>query len=103
MRKVDLGKLFLGSLAFAGLLAFYGAPSARADDDCQKRVNRADHELHEAAEHHGWDSPEANRARERLNSARSWCWDHSHRWWDADAHEWRTEHWDEHDHDHPPH
>ena len=39
------------------------------------------------------------KARERLSSARAWCWDHGHRWWDEDAKAWRTERWDDHDHD----
>jgi hypothetical protein len=96
------GKVFLGGLTLAGVLGLAGAaPSLRADD-CQERTVRADHELHEAAAKHGWDSPEAAKARERLNAARSWCWEHGHRWWDEDAKAWRSEHWDEHDHDHPP-
>jgi hypothetical protein len=101
-KKSLLGKICLEGITLAGALALCAAPALRADD-CQNRINKADHELHEAAAKHGWDSPEAARAREHLNSERSWCWDHGHRWWDADAHAWRTEHWDEHDHDHPPH
>ncbi len=75
----------------------------RADDDCQKRVNKADKNLHEAAAKHGWDSPEAAKYREELNQAHSYCWEHDHRWWSADDRRWHTEHdWDTYDHDHPP-
>jgi hypothetical protein len=102
MKKPNFGKLWLETIIFAGVLALAAAaPALRADDDCQKRTAHADHELHEAAEHHGWDSPEAARARERLQAARSWCWEHGHRWWDEDARKWHTDRdWDEHDHDH---
>ena len=80
-------------------LIFLTATPLRADDDCQKRVARADHKLHEAAEHHGWNSPQAQRYREELAEARSYCWDHSHRWWSEDDHRWHSERdWDDHDH-----
>jgi len=103
MKTIHFARLGLGTLACAGMLLFCAAPRVRADDDCQKRIAHADHQLHEAAEHHGWDSPEAQRARAHLQEARQWCWDHGHRWWDEDAHAWRSERWDDHDHDHPPH
>jgi hypothetical protein len=97
------GKFCLGGITLSAALALYvAAPAVRADS-CQDRVIKADHNLHDEAAKHGWDSPQANKARAELNSARSWCWDHEHKWWDEDAHAWRTEHWDEHDHDHPPH
>lgn len=85
-------------------MLFAGVAPVRADEDCQKRIIRADHKLHEAAEHHGWDSPEAAKYRFELAEARAWCWEHAHRWWDEDGHRWRTEHdWDEHDHEHEHH
>jgi len=87
--------------ALTGSLLLAGATTVRADDDCQKRVEKADHKLHEAAEHHGWDSPQAAKYREELNEARSYCWEHSHRWWSEDDHRWHTDRdWDEHDHNH---
>jgi hypothetical protein len=93
-------RFVLAPALFAGALLFAGATAVRADD-CQKRTIRADHKLHEAAEHHGWDSPEAVHWRQELAAARAYCWEHSHRWWDEDGHRWRTEHdWDDHDHDH---
>ena len=90
----------LAAAALAGLLLFTGAPNVRADD-CQKRIAKADHKLHEAIEHHGPHSSQAEHWRHELAEARSYCWEHSHRWWDEDGHRWRTEHdWDDHDHDH---
>ncbi|HSC46054.1 MAG TPA: hypothetical protein VLC94_09495 [Candidatus Acidoferrum sp.] len=93
-------KLLLGTGLLAGGMAlFVGAPSAKADD-CQERIVKADHRVHEAVEHHGWKSREAERAREELRSARSYCWEHSHKWWDVEGNRWRTERdWDDHDHD----
>jgi hypothetical protein len=93
---------FFRTIAASALTAslLLAAAPLRADD-CQKRIINADHKLHEAAEHHGWDSPEAAKYRAELNAARSYCWDHNHRWWSEDDHKWHTEHdWDEHDHDH---
>ncbi len=89
------------SVLFAGALCFLGSSTLRADDDCQKRTEHADHELHKAAEKHGWNSPEAEKWRSELAEARNYCWAHDHRWWDEDGHRWRTDHdWDDHDHDH---
>lgn len=97
------GKLALELLTAAGVLALAAGPVVRADDDdCQKRVVRIDHELHRAAERHGWDSPEVQAKRAELATAREWCWNHGHRWWDEHEKRWHTDHdWDEHDHDHP--
>jgi hypothetical protein len=91
---------FLAPLALGGAFMLATAGTVRADDDCQKRTIKADHKLHEAIEKHGPDSPDARHWREELATARSYCWEHGHRWWDEDAHQWRTEHWDDHDHDH---
>jgi hypothetical protein len=91
---------FLAPLALGGAFMLAAAVTVRADDECQKRIIKADHKLHEAIEHHGPDSPDARHWREELATARSYCWEHGHRWWDEDAHQWRTEHWDDHDHDH---
>ena len=94
-------KLTLAGAALAGFLLFTGAPRLRADDDCQRRISRADHRLHEAIEHHGRESKQADHARHELHQAREYCWSHSHRWWDEDGHRWRSEHdYDDHDHDH---
>jgi len=83
-----------------GFLLFSGAPGAKADG-CQERLVRADHKLHEAIEHHGPESRQAEHWRHELHEAREYCWEHSHRWWDEDGRRWRTDHdWDDHDHDH---
>jgi len=99
LRKHAISRAIITGLFFAAAL-FFAAPKASAED-CQKRIIRADHNLHEAIEHHGSESREAEHARHELAEARSYCWDHDHRWWDVDAGRWHTEHdWDDHDHDH---
>jgi hypothetical protein len=96
------GKMAVVLVLLAGLVVFT-APRVRADDDCQRNTARIDHNLHEAIAHHGPDSHEANKYRQELAAQRAHCWDKQHRWWDEDAHAWRTErNWDDHDHDHPP-
>ena len=94
------------SLLTAAVLAaafFLLAPShLRAEDidRCQRRVQHAEHELHEAIEHHGRHSRQANHERGELNAARERCWRERHRWWDEHEHRWHTERdWDERDHD----
>jgi hypothetical protein len=95
-----LKQLLLPTFALAGCLLFTGAPQVRADDDCQRRVAKADHKLHEAIEHHGYDSRQADHWRAELHEARERCWASNHRWWDEHEHRWRTDHdWDDHDHD----
>jgi hypothetical protein len=100
--KRFFGRLVLATAAMVGLLAFAGAPRASAEtyDSCQRRIAKADHRLHEAIEHHGWESRQADRARHELREARERCWRERHRWWDEDGHRWRTDRdWDDHDHD----
>jgi hypothetical protein len=99
---VEYGKLTLTLAALLGFLLFTGAPRVSADEsECQHRTERADHHLHEAIEHHGYDSKQAEHARHELSEAREYCWNQHHKWWDADAHSWREEHnWDD-DHGHP--
>jgi dienelactone hydrolase len=100
--KKFFGKAMLAGVALAGLLAFGAVPRAYAEDydACQRRVAKADHKLHEAVEHHGWDSKQADRARNELRQARERCWKERQRWWDEDGHRWHTDRdWDDHDHD----
>ena len=95
-----LGRLTLATVALAGVLALAGAPRAMADDNCQRRIAKADHELHEAAEHHGWNSQQAEHWRHELHQARERCWNRYHRWWDEHGHRWHNDRdWDDHDHD----
>ena len=97
-------RMSLAATTLGAALLFAGAALSGADDDCQKRIIHIDHKLHEAAEHHGWDSPQAAKYRYELAEARAWCWEHAHRWWDQDGHRWRSEHdWDDHDHEHHDH
>ncbi|HEX9110196.1 MAG TPA: hypothetical protein VF845_01865 [Terriglobales bacterium] len=95
------GKTALAAAALAGFLMFAGVPSLRADnDDCQRRVARADHRLHEAISHYGYRSRQAERRRHELREARERCWNRSHRWWNEHERRWHTDRdWDDHDHD----
>jgi hypothetical protein len=95
-------KATLAAAALTGFLALTGAPRLRADEaECQRHVAKADHRLHEAAEHHGWDSPQAIHARHDLQEAREHCWNTYHKWWDEDGRRWHPDRdWDDHDHDH---
>ncbi len=96
-----IARFVLAPMALAGAILFLASPVVRADDDCRKRTAKADHKLHEAIEHHGWQSSQAEHWRHELSEARAYCWNHNHRWWDEDGHRWRTDHdWDDHDHDH---
>ena len=107
MSKHSGGKKFLtrsalAAGAFVGLLTLAGAPRALAYDDnsCQRRIIKADHKLHEAIEHHGAYSKQAEHARRDLREARERCWNERHRWWDEDGHRWHGDRdWDDHDHD----
>lgn len=99
--KKSFGRTLLVATTFFGMLAF-AAPRASAEDydSCQRRIAKADHKLHEAVEHHGWDSRQADHARHELHEARERCWNQRHRWWDEDGHRWHSDRdWDEHDHD----
>ena len=98
--NVFFGKWALAAVALAGFLAITAVPRAQADDDCQRRIARADHRLHEAVEHYGYQSAQADDARHELHEERERCWRANNRWWDEDGHRWRTQRdWDDHDHD----
>ena len=92
----------LAGAALAGALALIGTPAVRADQrDCQRRIARADRQVHQAAERYGWQSRQADNARYRLRREREYCWSHVHRWWDEDGRRWRTDRdWNDRDHDH---
>jgi hypothetical protein len=92
------GRAVLATLIVGGFLLLAGNQAFA--DDCQHRIAKADHKLHEAAARHGWNSPQAERARHELREARERCWNRNHRWWDEEGHRWHTERdWDDHDHD----
>ena len=90
----------------AGLVAPLSVPRALAqsqeevNERCQRRIEHAEHELHEAIERHGRHSRQANHERRELHEARERCWREQHRWWDEHERRWHEERdWDEHDHD----
>jgi hypothetical protein len=94
-----IGKAVLVSGALLGFLAGPGARVLQANDDCQTNIVKYDHKLHEAIEHHGANSKQADHARHELNNARERCWQANHRWWDEDDHRWHNDRdWDDHDH-----
>jgi hypothetical protein len=99
---VEVAKLILTGAALTAVLVFTGAPRLKADEsECQHRLAKADHRLHEAVKHHGWESRQADHARHELREAREYCWNSYHRWWDEDDHRWRSDRdWDD-DHGHP--
>jgi hypothetical protein len=101
MGIVEYGKLFVVLGALVALLLFTGAPRVTASEsECQHRTDKADHNLHEAIKHHGYDSKQAEHARHELSEARQYCWAQDHKWWDVEGHSWRVEHnWDD-DHGH---
>jgi hypothetical protein len=101
MRQHSYSRFFsitFAGAALAGIFAFGGVQQARAEG-CQERVARADHNLHEAIEHRGYDSRQAEHARHQLREARESCWNSDHRWWDPDGNRWHTDRdWDDNDH-----
>jgi len=93
----------LSGAVLAAAFLFTAVPRIHADDRyerCQRRIEHAEHELHEAIEKHGRHSHQARHERRELHEAREHCWNEFHQWWDEHEHRWRTERdWDEHDHD----
>ncbi len=95
-RMVVSATLILG---FATVAAVPRA-HAESEEECQRRIARADQLLHIAINKNGPRSEDAERRRHQLREARERCWREFHRWWDEDEHRWHQERdWDEHDHD----
>jgi hypothetical protein len=70
------------------------------DERCQRRIEHADHELHEAIERHGRYSKQADHERRELHEVREQCWREHHRWWDEHERRWHDQRdWDDRDHD----
>ena len=94
-----ISRLLTGA-TMAGVLLFAGMPRAAADnDDCQRRTAQANHKLHEAIEHHGYNSRQAEHWRNKLREVRERCWRERAQWWDEDGHRWHHDRdWDDHDH-----
>ena len=60
-----------------GLAVLSGPPAAKANswDDCNRRIDYAKWQLHEAIEDYGYDSSQANHWRHELNEAYEYCRD----------------------------
>ena len=107
-KRYGAARLWMLSLGIgAALVAPVAVPRAFAqsqeeiNEHCQRRIQHAEHDLHEAIEHHGRDSRQAEHERHELREAREQCWRQYHRWWDEHEHRWHDQHdWDDHDHDH---
>jgi hypothetical protein len=96
-RKSPLPLAVISAVLFSAAV-----PALRAEDAdrCQRRIQHAEHELHEAIEKHGRTSKQANHERRELHAARERCWRERQRWWDEHEHRWHRERdWNEHDHD----
>src|SRR5437660_5329069 len=64
-------RALLVSAVVLGMLAFAGTPRASAEDydRCQRRIAKADHKLHEAAEQHDWTSRKGANALRQFQAA----------------------------------
>lgn len=78
-------KLLTVATLTAGFL-FADAPRAAGYDGCSKRTEQAEHKLHEAIEHHGYRSPQADHWRNELHEVRERCWRERGQWWDEHEH-----------------
>jgi hypothetical protein len=69
------GKAALAAAALGALLFVAGAPAASAADrdDCQRRIDKAEYKLHEAIEHHGYYSRQADHWRHERHEAYERC------------------------------
>jgi hypothetical protein len=85
--RAMFGKAALATAALGGLLLFAGAPGAQAADrdDCQRRIARTDHRLHEAIEDHGYYRRQAEHWRHERREAYERCYGREYRNnWDRD-------------------
>ena len=83
------GRATLASAALSGVLFLASAPAAKADD-CQKRIRKTEHKLHEAIEDHGYYSRQAEHWRHERHEAYESCYrngyyrDRDGGWYDRD-------------------
>jgi hypothetical protein len=77
-----LGKAALATTALCGFLLFVGAPAAKANDgrDDDRRVDRAEWNLHEAIERYGYYSRQANHWRHELREKQERSWREQREW-----------------------
>lgn len=96
-----LVRKMLPAATLAAVFLFAGTPRAAGyDDDCYRRTARAEHKLHQAIEHHGSHSRQADHWRHELREARERCWRYRQQWWNEHEHRWHHDHdWDDRDHD----
>jgi hypothetical protein len=101
MRVKQVVTKLLTLIILAAAILFVGVPRAAGyDDACFGRIVRADHKLHEAIEHHGSHSWQADHWRHELHEARERCWRERQQWWDEHERRWHHDHdWDDRDHD----
>ncbi len=97
----SVGRLF-AALTLSAIFLLVPMNRAAADDDgCRRRTEHAEHKLHEAIEHHGYQSRQADHWRHELHEARESCWRERQQWWSDHEHRWhRDRDWDDRDHDH---
>ncbi len=97
--RLLVGKLLPATALAASLLLSSAPRAAGYDDDCHRRTARAEHKLHEAIEHHGPYSRQAQHWRYELHQARERCWRERQQWWDEHEHRWHHDRdWDDRDH-----
>ena len=92
--RIGLAAVFAGGLLFAT-----GGPAFADRDDasaCHSRLESARVRLDRDIAHHGDNSPQARRDRDRLEAARRWCTDH-HADWDHNRYD--NDHHDDDHHD----
>lgn len=86
-------------MAMGAMFLFAAVPQMRADDDhreCREHTAKAQAQVDKEIARHGEHSPEADRARARLNAERESCWNREHGYWGADN-RWHTERdWEDH-------
>jgi hypothetical protein len=80
------GRAALATAALGGLLFVAGAPAANAADrdNCERRIAKADYKLHEAIEHHGYYSRQAEHWRHERREAYERCERYGYRYHDRD-------------------
>lgn len=83
------GKAALATAALSGVLFLAGPPPANAADrdSCERRIAKTDYKLHEAIEHHGYYSRQAEHWRHERREAYERCERYGHRYdrdWDRD-------------------
>lgn len=89
--KSVFGKTAMATVALSSLFLFGGTLSAKAADrdDCERRIARTEHRLHEAIEDHGYYSRQANHWRHERREAYERCYDRDYRY-----REYRYRDWD---------